>query len=139
VVTPTTKYLNICAPLANISFNQAPDLLTKIAIDPGWGHYEIFGIARFAHETIYPYVTNNAFLYGGVTDTSGISVHPLSSAGSYTNNANLGGVGGSFRVPVAKVLDLGAKGLWGEGVGRYGDTTLSDVTDKPNGEFADLQ
>jgi hypothetical protein len=40
---------------------------------------------------------------------------------------------------VPKVLDLGAKGLWGEGVGRYGDTTLSDVTDKPNGEFADLK
>jgi hypothetical protein len=140
VVTPATKYLNLCAPLANISFNEAPDLLAKLAIDPGWGHYEVFGIARFAHETIYPGITNNAFLYGGVTDTTGITVAPLTSAGAYNHSATLGGVGASLRVPVVpKILDIGAKGLWGEGVGRYGDTTLSDVTDKPNGEFAALK
>jgi Spy/CpxP family protein refolding chaperone len=140
VVTPTTKYLNICAPLASISFNQAPDLLLKAAFDPGWGHYEVFGIGRFAHETIYPGITNNAFLYGGVTDTNGVSVAPLTSAGSFNHSATLGGVGASFRAPIVpKKLDLGAKGLWGRGVGRYGDTTLSDLTDKPNGEFAALK
>jgi hypothetical protein len=139
VVTPATKYLNICSPLANISFNQAPDVLAKLAVDPGWGHWELFGIGRFAHETIYPGITNNAFLYGGVTDTNGVAVAPLSTAGSFNNNAFLGGVGGSFRVPLGKTFEVGAKGLYGEGVGRYGDTTLSDVTDKPNGEFADLR
>jgi len=140
LVTPTVKYLNICAPLANISFNQAPDLLVKAAFDPGFGHYEVFGIGRFAHETIFPGITNNAFLYGGVTDVNGVTVAPLSTAGSYNNSVVLGGVGGSFRMPViAKKLDLGAKGLWGNGVGRYGDTTLSDVTDKVNGEFAALR
>jgi hypothetical protein len=140
VVTPTTKYLNICSPIASISFNQAPDVLLKAAFDPGWGHYELFGIGRFAHETIYPGITNNAFLYGGVTDVNGVAVAKLSSAGSYNNSATLGGVGASLRVPViAKKLDVGAKGLWGKGMGRYGDTTLSDVTDKPNGEFAPLK
>jgi hypothetical protein len=140
VVTPTIKYLNLCAPLASISFNQAPDVLFKAAFDPGIGHYELFGIGRFAHETIYPGITNNAFLYGGVTDTKGVTVAPLTSAGSYNNSAFLGGVGASFRIPViAHILDLGGKGLYGEGVGRYGDTTLSDVTAKPNGEFADLR
>jgi hypothetical protein len=139
VVSAGTKFLNICAPLANISFNQAPDLLVKAAFDPGFGHYEVFGIGRFAHETIYPGVTNNAYLYGGVTDTHGITVAPLTTAGFYKNSIGLGGVGGSFRVPAIKnKLDLGAKGLWGIGVGRYGDTTLSDVTNKPNGEFAPM-
>jgi hypothetical protein len=140
LVTSATKYLNICSPLANISFNEAPDVLAKVAVDPGWGHYEVFGIARFAHETVYPGVTNNAFLYGGVTDTNGVSVAALSTAGAFNNSISLGGVGASFRAPVVpKILDLGAKGLWGNGVGRYGDTTLSDVTDKPNGTFAALK
>jgi len=139
VVSSSSKFLNICAPLANISFNEAPDVLAKAAFDPGWGHYEIFGIGRFVHETVYPGVTNNSFLYGGVTDTNGVTVATPTSAGAYNNSAVLGGVGGSFRVPaIAHKLDLGAKGLWGNGVGRYGDTTLPDMTDKPNGEFVGL-
>jgi hypothetical protein len=140
LVTPATKYLNICAPITSISFNQAPDVIVKAAFDPGFGHYEVFGIGRFAHETIYPGVTNNAYLYGGVTDVNGVTVAKLSSAGSYNNSTTLGGIGASVRVPViAKKLDIGAKGLWGKGMGRYGDTTLADVTDKPNGEFAPLK
>jgi hypothetical protein len=139
VIAPSTKYLNLCTNIANYTFNQAPDLLAKVAFDPGWGHYEVFGIARFAHETIFPGVTNNAFLYGGVTDVNGVAVAPLSSAGSYNNSIALGGGGASFRVPViAKVLEVGAKGMYGSGLGRYGDTTLSDLTNKPDGEFSAL-
>ena len=138
-VSSATKYLNLCTNLFNVTFNEAPDVLAKVALDPGWGHYEIFGIGRFPHERIYPGVTNNAYLYGGVTDTNGVAVAALTSAGSYNNSTVLGGVGGSFRVPViAHKLDLGAKGLWGDGTGRYGDTTLSDLTDKTNGEFAGI-
>ena len=40
----------------------------KAAIDPGWGHYEIIGIGRFAHETIYPGVTTDSTKYGGQKD-----------------------------------------------------------------------
>jgi hypothetical protein len=29
----------------------APDIIGKAAFDPGWGHYEVFGIARFFNET----------------------------------------------------------------------------------------
>jgi hypothetical protein len=138
VVTPATKYLNLCTNLFNVTFNEAPDMLAKVAIDPGWGHYEVFGIGRFAHETVYPGVTNNSYLYGGVTDTNGVTVAAPTSAGYYVNRIALGGLGGSFRVPVTKMFDLGAKGLWGYGTGRYGDTTLPDLTDKPNGEFAGI-
>ena len=65
---PVYKTVNSCANIANISFNQAPDILVKAAFDPGWGHYEVFGIAGFAHETVYPGETTNSNLYGGLKD-----------------------------------------------------------------------
>jgi hypothetical protein len=64
-----------------------------------------------------------------------------------TNTINLahndtetgGGIGGSLRVPtLAKHLDVGLKGLWGAGVGRYGNSTIADVTVKPDGSFSPL-
>ena len=40
---------------ANYSFNLAPDMIAKIAYRAGpWGHYEVFGIARFFRDRIYP-------------------------------------------------------------------------------------
>src|SRR6185437_3429319 len=67
---------------ANYSYNLAPDLIAKIAWEPGWGHYELFGIARFFRNRIYP----NA---------------PASSAGAYNDTTMGGGIGGGFRVPLA--------------------------------------
>lgn len=131
VGVPVYKTVNSCANLANISFNQAPDGLAKVAFDPGWGHYEVFGIARFGHETIYPGETTNSTLYGGLKDiATGATVAPaLSAATSISDSIVLGGAGASVRVPVIpQRLSVGAKGLYGAGVGRYGDSTLSDVT-----------
>ena len=39
---------------ANYSFNKAPDFVAKMAFEPGWGHWELFGIARFFENRIYP-------------------------------------------------------------------------------------
>jgi hypothetical protein len=136
IAVPVYKTVNSCANLANLSFNQAPDILAKLALDPGWGHYEIFGIAGFAHETVYPGETTNSNLYGGLTDiVSGLTVAPsLTTAGYTSSSITLGGVGGSLRVPVIKdKLTVGAKGLFGPGMGRYGDTTLADVTANSSG------
>jgi len=127
--------------IANLSFNQAPDVIVKAAIDPGWGHYEVFGIAGFAHETVYPGVTTDITKYGGQTDIeTGAAVAPKSStAGHYSNSITLGGVGGSLRVPVIKdKLNFGAKGLFGPGMGRYGDSTLADVTANASGELVPI-
>lgn len=127
--------------IANISFNQAPDVLVKAAFDPGWGHYEAFGIVRFAHETIYPGVTTDITKYGGQTDIeTGKAVAPASStAATLSNSIVLGGFGGSLRVPVVpKYVNFGVKGLYGPGMGRYGDTTLSDVTANIWGGLAPL-
>jgi Skp family chaperone for outer membrane proteins len=136
VAVPVYKTVNGCADIATISFNEAPDVLVKAAFDPGWGHYEVFGIAGFAHETIYPGETTNSTLYGGNTEiTTGTAVAPaLTTAGYYKNSIVLGGVGGSLRVPIIpNILTFGAKGLFGPGVGRYGDSTLADVTANASG------
>jgi hypothetical protein len=63
----------------------------------------------------------------------------LTTAGSYSNSIVLGGIGGSLRVPVIKdKLTFGAKGLFGPGMGRYGNSTLSDVTADAAGELAPI-
>jgi len=98
---------------ANYSFNMAPDLIAKIAVEPGWGHWEAFGIGRFYRDRIYP--------------TTGSPYNDMEPAG---------GIGGGFRGPFAnKKVTIGLKGLYGYGVGRYGNTTLSDVTNDANGEL----
>ncbi len=116
--------------IANYSFNYAPDVIVKVALDPGFGHYEIIGIGRFAHETVYPGVTTDALKYGNQKDitTGAAVVASATSAGAFANSIALGGIAGSFRVPVTKLASFGAKALYGPGVGRYGDTTLADVT-----------
>ena len=136
VAVPVYKTVNSCANLANISFNQAPDLLVKATADPGHGHYELFAIARFAHETIYPGETTNGNLYGGFKDiATGSAIAPaLSTAGSFSNSIRLGGLGASARVPLMpNKLTVGVKGLIGPGVGRYSSTVLSDVTANASG------
>lgn len=132
----TTTYLPVYntvtanTNIANYSFNYAPDIIVKAAIDPGWGHYEIIGIGRFAHETIYPGVTTDTTKYGGQKDivTAANVAHASTTAGAISNSIVLGGLGGSFRVPIGKMVSFGTKALYGPGVGRYGNTTLSDLT-----------
>jgi Skp family chaperone for outer membrane proteins len=148
VAVPVYKTVNGCANVASFSFNEAPDLIFKAAFDPGWGHFEIIGIGGFAHETVYPGETTNGNLYGGLTDAAAsaaagstvLAAPALTSAGSYTNSIVLGGFGGSLRVPIAPQgkVTFGFKGLYGPGVGRYGDSTLADVTADSSGNLAPI-
>ena len=104
-------------PFANYSFNVAPDMIAKAVFEPGWGHYEVFGIGRFFRDRIYP-----------------------TGANPYNDTVTAGGIGGGFRVPLAnKMLSIGLKGLWGQGMGRYGDSTIADVTIRPDGSLAPLR
>ncbi len=141
VAVPVYKTVNGCSNVANLSFNYAPDIIAKVALDPGWGHYEIFGIGRFAHETIYPGETTNSNLYGGLKDaaTGAVIAPALTSNGNYQNSIAMGGAGASLRVPViGNKLSVGAKGMYGPGVGRYGNTTLSDLTAASWGGFSPI-
>ncbi|HUY94389.1 MAG TPA: hypothetical protein VMU71_03790 [Terracidiphilus sp.] len=99
-------------PTANYSFNLTPDFVAKMAMEPGWGHWELFGIARSFRDRIYP--------AGGTP----FNHDPVWGAG----------VGGGFRAPLAtNKVTIGLKGLWGQGVGRYGSSTIADITLRPNG------
>jgi len=91
---------------ANYSFNLTPDFIAKVAAEPGWGHWELFGIGRSFRDRIYP-----------------------ATGSAYNDTKWGGGVGGSFRGPLFnKKLSIGLKGLYGEGVGRYGSSTIADIT-----------
>ena len=110
---PVYKTVNACANIANYSFNTMPDIIVKAAFDPSFGHFEVFGIGRYAHETVYPGETTNGNLYGGLKDiTTGATVAPaLTTAGSYNNSIALGGLGASGRVYRARQeADSGSQG-----------------------------
>jgi Skp family chaperone for outer membrane proteins len=101
---------------AHYSFNATPDFVAKMSLQPGWGHFELFGIGRSFRDRLYP------------------------AGGSPSNNTVWGGgIGGGFRGPLAnKHVVIGAKGLWGGGMGRYGSSTIADVTLRPDGTLSPL-
>jgi hypothetical protein len=105
----------------NYASNVAPDFIAKLVYEPGFGHYEIFGVGRFFRARIYPNAT---------------AATP-SAAGAYNDTTTGGGIGGSLRVPtLQKHLDVGLKGLWGDGIGRYGSSQIADLTARPDGQLA---
>ena len=113
---------------ANYSFNYTPDFVVKMALQPGWGHWELFGIERNFRDRIYPCTALSATCTVPTTATP-------------TNSTAMGaGVGGGFRgalVPGNKVV-VGLKALWGQGVGRYGSSTIADVTLRPNATLSPI-
>ncbi len=92
------------------STDIAPDLIVKLAADPGFGHYELYGIGRFEQDRV-------------------------SVVGNGHNNTSLaGGVGGGLILPVlGDKLSFEARGLAGYGIGSYGTSGLPDATIKQSG------
>ena len=117
--------------LANYSFNYTPDFIVKLALEPGWGHWEVFGIERNFRDRIYPCTTSSS-------TSSGCEV-ASSSTTPFNSTATGAGIGGGFRAPLGtKAITIGLKGLWGQGVGRYGSSTITDATLRPNGEISPI-
>jgi hypothetical protein len=120
--------------LANYSFNYAPDIILKAAIEPGWGHWEVFGIQRTFRDRIYPNLACSTAGTPAVTTCNPVNTAIAGTAGAYNDKEIGAGIGGGFRAPLAgKFATIGLKGLWGQGVGRYGDSTIADVTIRPTG------
>jgi hypothetical protein len=108
----------------NVSTDQAPDIIAKAALDPGWGHYEVFGIQRF--------FTDSTFCSSSVP--TGCVINTIDRKTSYGT-----GVGGSVLLPVLpKYLDLQASFMYGRGIGRYGSGQLPDVTIASDGALAPI-
>jgi len=99
------------------SDNYAPDLIAKVAMDPGWGHYELYGLLRFFNGRV-----------------------SFASAGTGKNYNTTGeGIGGGMIVPlVPRILDFQVSGLIGQGVGRYGTSQLPDATFNQFGKIEPL-
>jgi hypothetical protein len=120
------------AALANYSFNATPDVILKAAFEPGFGHYEIFGIVSRFRDRVYPCEEPPASLTlcsGGLKSTQG----------AYNASKNGGGVGANARITLFKHVDFGLHALAGDGVGRYGTAGLPDSTVKPDGTLAPLR
>ena len=99
---------NAFASTTNLSTDSVPDIVGKVAFDPGWGHYEVMGLTRwFRSRDIL--------------------------VGAQTNHVTRGyGFGGSVLLPlVPKVLDFQASFLGGQGIGRYGSAGEPDATVNP--------
>ena len=92
--TTVTSFLAaICSrPTVNYSIDVAPDVIVKVAWDPGFGHYEIYGLGRAFRDRA---AQENHTMYGG-------------------------GVGAGMILPLARQLDFQLSGLAGRGIGRYG-------------------
>ena len=124
--------------------NKAPDLIFKAAADPGFGHYELFGIVSFFRDRIYPcgvVGTNTTDTVPGTTTLTGNCLSPtptvVSSFGATNTSSNGGGFGASALLPLFnKHVDFSAKAVAGDGVGRYGSAQLADATARPDGTLA---
>jgi hypothetical protein len=117
---------------ANYSFNMTPDFVGKIAFEPGWGHWEVFGIERNFRDRIYPNEVCTTSASGTTTCTN--------STGAYNDAIPGAGIGGGFRAPLAnKMVTIGLKGLWGKGMGRYGSSTIADITLRPDAQIDPLK
>ena len=112
---------------ATYSFNPSPDIIAKAAFDPGFGHYEVFGLVDRFTDRIFPCVEFVAGLplctAKGATPATG--AHNVSKEG--------GGLGASARWTFAKRVTFGVKGFGGSGIGRYAPGGLSDVSINPDG------
>jgi outer membrane murein-binding lipoprotein Lpp len=109
------------------SNNVFPDVVEKVAVDPGWGHYEAVGIERWFTDEVA--LTGAPFLPAGVPSPG------------FATKTNFGwGVGGSVLLPmIPNFLNLQGSVLTGQGLGRYGSSQLADVTIGPDGTLKPLQ
>ncbi len=136
----------------NFNTEVAPDIIGKAAFDPGWGHYEVFGIARFFNDNTFGCVVSPTNLAAG---SGGVAANPAQTAGlcsTLVTPANTlvpgaqsqrtksgDGVGGSVLLPFTKYVDVQASAMYGSGIGRYGSAQLSDVVVAPDGSLSPIK
>lgn len=123
-------------------FNPSPDLIAKIAFDPGFGHYEIFGLVDRFQDRIFPCENVGSVTSGSPPVTTVVAVLPKcpsladanTTAAAYNSSKSGGGFGASARWAFAnKHIVFGVKGFGGSGIGRYGASQLSDVSINADG------
>jgi hypothetical protein len=160
-VTTTTTFNNFLVgapgnasglynPVGTYAYNKTPDFVFKAALDPHFGHFEVFGIVSTFRDRVYPCFA----AHGPITLTfpagDGTLLPPvvapavdctltgstLATSGAFNDSRTGGGIGVNGRVGVGKHFDVGIHVLGGNGIGRYGTAGLSDATARPDGTLA---
>jgi hypothetical protein len=120
-----------CSPAASYSFNPSPDFIAKLAFEPGFGHYEVFGVFSSFRDRVFPCEDFSA----GAPCGSATAVAP-NALGAFNSTKNGGGFGANARWSFAdKHLDFGLHGFGGSGEGRYGTSGLPDASVKADGSL----
>lgn len=116
---------------ATYSFNPSPDLIAKVAFEPGFGHYEVFGLFSRFRDRTYPCEDVTASTLCGGSATAGPN-----ALGATNVSRNGGGVGANARWTFAnKHVVFGLHGLGGSGIGRYASAGLPDASVYANGSL----
>jgi hypothetical protein len=146
-------------PTGTYAFNKTPDFVFKAAADPGWGHYEVYGLVSTFRDRAYPcYYANGGYNFPanlpGEDPTNlptNIPATPCAiagpangsttpTAGAFNDSRTGGGIGANARVPFFnKKIEAGIHALGGSGIGRYGTAGLPDTTVRPDGTLALLR
>ncbi|MGA9391460.1 MAG: hypothetical protein WBV69_13555 [Candidatus Sulfotelmatobacter sp.] len=119
-------YYATCTPAATYTFNPSPDIIAKVAFDPGFGHYEVFGLYDRFRDRVFP-CADFAIGTTGPCPNNAALTGPNAS-GAYNDSKNGGGFGANARWNFAdKRIVFGLHAFGGQGVGRYGAAQLSDM------------
>ncbi len=108
--------------------NPSPDIIAKVAFDPGFGHYEVFGLVDRFTDRIFPCVEFAS------TSTLCTATGATGATGAYNASKEGGGFGANARWNFAnKHVVFGLHGFGGSGIGRYGAAQLADLAINANG------
>jgi hypothetical protein len=137
-------------PIGTYAWNKTPDFIFKAAVDPKFGHFEIFGIVGTFRDRVYPCFAAHGAINlvfpdgaGGVLPTvvapavdCGLTGSTSATSGAFNDSRTGGGIGANGRIFFGKKLDVGLHVLGGDGIGRYGTAQLADTTVRPDGTLA---
>jgi hypothetical protein len=125
-------YYTTCTPAATYTFNPSPDIIGKVSFDPGFGHYEIFGLYDRFRDRVFP-CANFAIGTSGPCPIDSAITGP-SAVDAYNVSRNAGGFGANARWNFDnKHIVFGLHAFGGRGIGRYGAGQLSDLAIKADG------
>jgi hypothetical protein len=114
---------------ASCPLDFMPDVTAKLAADPGWGHYEVFGLMRGFRDRI-------SGPFPASFPVKGTASGPAENQNNY--DVAFSGGGGMILPLVGDKLQLQANVLAGQGIGRYTSSQLSDYTLDSDGKVAPL-
>ena len=124
---PVTTATTTCTPASSYSFNPSPDIIAKLAFEPGFGHYELFGIYSRFRDRVFPCEENFASAGCG-------SLTAASAVQALNSSTNGGGYGANARWSFDnKHIDFGLHFFEGRGEGRYAASGLPDASIRADG------